>query len=176
MRKLLTIILASLLPVFCAFAQDRIGVLDRVPGHRVTFEYAYSLIQDGTEGDTVTSGQVTVQGNAFRLDGLGMEIWSDGTARWTVDRQAKEVLIEPVEGSDPLTNPALFVLNYRSWPGMLKVRSQSDSALDVEVHLDDGMVAHLRLKDIVFGEEGALSDFVFHPEDLGSGCVVTDLR
>lgn len=175
MRRIVTIFLLSLF-CFGAFAQERIGLLDRAAGKRVSFDYTYSLIQNGVEGDTVSSGKVLVQGNAFRLDGLGLELWSDGSTRWTLDRSAKELLIEPVEAGDILTNPALLVLDYREHPGLLKLRKEGPSSLDVELHLEGGLVVHLVLTGIRYDEEGPLSDFVLEQASLDKDYVVTDLR
>ena len=175
MRSLITIVVMTLL-CGSVFAQERIALLDRASGKRVSFDYSYSLIQKGVEGDVVTSGHVSVQGNAYRLDALGLEIVSDGTTRWMLDPAAKEVLIEAVDETDLLTNPALLVLDYRSHPGLLKLRAEGPDSLDVEVKLDDGMVAHLILTGIRFDEEGPLSDYVLEPASLGKDYVVTDLR
>lgn len=175
MRKLWIIFLLAL-SCLGASAQERIALLDRAAGKRVSFDYTYSLIQNGVEGDTVSTGQVLVQDNAYRLDALGLELWSDGTTRWTLDRSAKELLIEPVAEGDILTNPALLVLDYREHPGLLKVRSQGTDFIDVELRLDEGMVAHIVLRGITFNEEGPLSDFVLEQASLDKDYVVTDLR
>lgn len=175
MRRWITLFLMTLLSC-SVLAQEHIALLDKASGKRVTFAYRYSLIQKGVEGDEVTSGHVSVQGNAFRLDGLGLEILSDGATRWTMDPQAKEVLIEAVDGEDLLTNPALLVLDYRNHPGLLKLRKEGPDSLDVEVHLDENTVVHLLLSDVRFNEEGPLSDYVLEPASMGKDYVVTDLR
>ena len=175
MRRRFTLLILTLLSC-SVFAQERIALLDRASGKRVSFDYSYSLIQNGVDGEEVTSGHVSVQGNAFRLDGLGLEIRSDGTTRWTMDPAAKELLIETVDGEDLLTNPALLVLDYRRHPGLLKVRSEGPDSLDVEVHLDGRTAAHLVLTGVTFDEEGPLSDYVLEPASLGKDYVVTDLR
>ncbi len=81
--------LMSLLITAAAFAQGSIPILDRVPGHRVTFHYTYSLSKDGKPMTEVTDGDVTVEDNAFLLSGLGLEVRSDGTTRWSSDREAE---------------------------------------------------------------------------------------
>ena len=175
MRRWVTVLILTLLTC-SVFAQERIALLDKASGKRVSFAYRYFLIQDGEDGDEVTSGHVSVQGNAFRLDGLGLELWSDGSTRWTMDSVAKELLIEAVDGEDLLTNPALLVLDYRHHPGLLKVRKEGPDSLDVEVHLDERTAVHLIISGVTFNEEGPLSDYVLELASLGKDYVVTDLR
>ena len=92
MKKFVSILVLSALSL-CAFAQGNIPLLDKAQGHRVTFHYTYSLSQKGEDFAPVTQGNVTVEGNAYILQGLGMEVYSDGTTRWTLDPQAKEALV-----------------------------------------------------------------------------------
>ena len=97
--------LAAILLSLSAFAQGGIPILDRVPGHRVLFHYTYSLSQGGRPMTQVTDGDVVVEDNAYLLSGLGLEVRSDGTTRWTLDRAAEEVLIETVEKEDLFVRP-----------------------------------------------------------------------
>ena len=75
---------------------------------RISFAYTYS-----TENRTPSmtgAGSVTVQGNAFLMNGDGLEVICDGNSRWTVDRSAGEAIVETVaEGEDFSANPALFL-------------------------------------------------------------------
>ena len=52
-----------------------------------------------------------VQDNCFFLEGNGLEVWCDGSTRWTIDRISEEALVEPVDGSSEsfATNPALMI-------------------------------------------------------------------
>ena len=113
MRRFLSILFLGALSLGVR-AQEGIPLLDKVEGHRVTFHYTYSLSQKGGDFAQVTDGDVTLEGNCYKLQGLGMEVISDGTTRWTLDREAKEALVEPVEKEDLFTNPALFVASYKS--------------------------------------------------------------
>ena len=54
--------------------------------------------------------------------------------------------------------------------------SQGTDFIDVELRLDEGMVAHIVLRGITFNEEGPLSDFVLEQASLDKDYVVTDLR
>jgi hypothetical protein len=159
-----------------AFAQGSIPILDRVPGHRVQFHYTYSLSQGGKPMTQVTDGDVTVEDNAFLLSGLGLEVRSDGTTRWSIDRDAEEVLIEKVEKEDLFTNPALFISSYKGYMDKLKVNASSQSSLDVTLLLDDDTAARFVLKNIVFLDKQGKSDFPLDEKSLPESYVITDLR
>lgn len=159
-----------------AFAQGSIPILDRVPGHRVQFHYTYSLSQGGKPMTQVTDGDVTVEDNAFLLSGLGLEVRSDGTTRWSIDRDAEEVLIEKVEKEDLFTNPALFISSYKGYMDKLKVNASSQNSLDVTLLLDDDTAARFVLRDIVFLDKQGKSDFPLDEKSLPKSYVVTDLR
>ena len=168
--------LMSLLITAAAFAQGSIPILDRVPGHRVHFHYTYSLSKDGKPMTEVTDGDVTVEDNAFLLSGLGLEVRSDGTTRWSIDREAEEVLIEKVEKEDLFTNPALFISSYKGYMDRIKVNSSSKDALDVTLTLDDDTSARFVLKDIRFLDKKGKSDFPLDEKSLSKSFVITDLR
>ena len=171
MRRLI-IFICSLAVSIVAGAAVSIPLLDRMPGHRVTFDYIYTA----ADGQEVASGEVIVQGNSYKLSAMGLEIVSDGTTRWTLDRKACEVLIENVDNVDPSTNPALLVMRYRDYSDRLKVHSAGEDSLDISIALSEETVARFRLSGIVFAEEGEPGDFVLDVEGLGNGYIVTDLR
>ena len=175
MRRFLTSLMALSLTL-TAFAQGSIPILDRVPGHRVQFHYTYSLSQGGKPMTQVTDGDVTVEDNAFLLSGLGLEVRSDGTTRWSIDREAEEVLIEKVEKEDLFTNPALFISSYKGYMDKLKVNASSQNSLDVTLLLDDETAARFVLKNIVFLDKQGKSDFPLDEKSLPKSYVVTDLR
>ena len=175
MRRFLTSLMALSLTL-AAFAQGSIPILDRVPGHRVQFHYTYSLSQGGKPMTQVTDGDVTVEDNAFLLSGLGLEVRSDGTTRWSIDRDAEEVLIEKVEKEDLFTNPALFISSYKGYMDKLKVNGSSQNSLDVTLLLDDDTAARFVLKNIVFLDKQGKSDFPLDEKSLPQSYVVTDLR
>ena len=175
MRRLLASLMALSLTLG-AFAQGSIPILDRVPGHRVQFHYTYSLSQGGKPMTQVTDGDVTVEDNAYLLSGLGLEMRSDGTTRWSVDRAAEEVLIEKVEKEDILTNPALFISSYKGYMDRIKVNASSPNSLDVTLILDDDTAARFVLRNIVFLDKQGKSDFPLDEKSLPKSYVVTDLR
>ena len=156
-------------------AQGNIPLLDKVEGHRVTFHYSYSLSQKGASFTPVTEGDVTVEGNAYILQGLGMEVVSDGITRWTLDRDAKEALVEKVQKEDLFTNPALFIASYKDYLDRIKVNASTSNSLDVTLTLDDETKARFVLKDIVFGDKKGRSDFSLTEKSLPD-YLITDLR
>lgn len=165
--------------LFCAVslsAQGSIPLLDRVSGHRAVFEYRYLLSEDGKAFHEVTSGKVTVEDNAFRVTGLNLEIVSDGTTRWSMDPEAKELLIEKVEKDNIFTNPAILITSYKDHLDMIKVKSSGSDSLDAVVTFDDRVKGEFILKNVKFLPKGDKKDFTVDVKSLGSAYVVTDLR
>jgi len=174
MKRLVSILLFSL-SFWGLQAQEGIPLLDKVAGHRVHFHYTYSLSRAGAGFAPVTDGQVTVEGNAYILEGLGMKVFSDGTTRWTLDPEAKEAVVEAVQKEDLFTNPALFIGSYRNYMDKLQVNASGKDSLDVTLTLDTETQARFVLSGIVYGEEQGKSDFSMDEKSL-SGYLVTDLR
>ena len=175
MRRVLSGILLFAATVLPAAAQN-IPLLDKVPGHRVTFEYVYGYTSGGKVYDNVASGTMTVQGNAYILKGEGLEVYSDGALRWTLDRSAKEAILESVDAADVVSNPALIVSGYKEFGKSLKVNGSGSDSLDISLTLEDGTVSRFRLKKIRFAAEGPEADFKFSRSSLGGDWVITDLR
>ena len=167
--------LALCLPLF-AQTQGGIPLLDKVEGQRVRFHYTYSLSRQGGSFERITDGAVTVQGNCYVLEGLGLKVISDGSTRWTMDPDAKELVIEKVEQEDLFTNPALFISSYRAYMDRITVNSQGADAIDVTLRLDADTRARFLLKNIVFSEPQKKSDFTLDEKSLPEGYVITDLR
>ena len=117
-----------------------------------------------------------VQDNAFRMNGNGLEVWCDGTVRWTVDREGKEAVVESVgenEATRYSANPALLLSN------LDKVFVRTKSATDKfqgkkawavymkpQVNCDVAMVKLYFVSSVLEGasvivEDGTQTDFVF---------------
>ena len=175
MKRIVTGLTAILLSL-SAFAQGGISLLDRVPEHRVLFHYTYSLSQGGKPMTQITDGDVIVEDNAYRLSGLGLEVLSDGTTRWSMDRAAEEVLIETVAKEDLFTNPALFISSYKSYMDKIRVNSSTSNSLDVTLILDEETSARFVLKNIVFEPKQGKSDFTLNVKSLPDSFIITDLR
>lgn len=175
MKKWLCIAVA-VLSGLGAWAQDRIPLLDQAEGKRVSFHYTYSLSQKGADFREVTDGDVVVEGNAYTMEGLGLKVVSDGTTRWTLDAEAKELVVETVEKEDLFTNPALFITTYRQYMDKIRVNSQGRDSLDVTLELDADTRARFVLQKIHFQEPQGKSDFSMDEKSLSSSYLITDLR
>ena len=138
------LILLALLPLTAA-AQKY--TLDAVAAHlgtdRISLQYACTIAQPAP---VQLSGDLLIQGDCYRAIGNGMEIYCDGTTRWTVDPESKEVYIETAGGIEELV----------PWQDNLEDLSLTD-------------VRYLPLSD-------DLSPFCFDTEALDASWVVTDLR
>jgi hypothetical protein len=138
-------LLAGLLLTFAAGAQTR--QLSEVAAHlqtdRISLRYACTVTQDTP---VKLSGVLLIQGECYRAIGNGLEIYCDGTTRWTADPASKEVYIEAAEGLEELL----------AWRDSL-----------TELTLTE--VEYLPLSD-------DLSAFRFDTAALDDSWVVTDLR
>lgn len=143
MKKWILTLLA-LLPLTAA-AQKY--TLDTVAAHldtdRISLHYACTIAQPAP---VQLSGELLVQGDCYRAKGNGMEIYCNGTIRWTVDPESKEVYIETAGGIEELV----------PWQDNLEDLSLTD-------------VRYLPLSD-------DLSPFSFDTAALDASWVVTDLR
>jgi len=107
--KRLIIVLASLAFAAAAAGQDMLSsISSALSSSRVDFDYSYTV---KSSVDIKGSGHVSLQGDAFRMTGDGLEVVCDGKVRWTVDKAAKECYIEAVDGgaADYEANPALMI-------------------------------------------------------------------
>jgi len=118
MRKTVIIVLAILACGLDTGAKSKTlrDFIDKVSSSLVSFDYSYSMKTLKSNSRMTGSGNVKVQGNAFMMDGNGLEIWCDGKTRWTVDRLAEEALVEYVDdsGDSYATNPALMITSVDS--------------------------------------------------------------
>ena len=110
MKRFVTILLAF--SALTSFAQGSVDdFFAKVGDSQVSFSYTFSVnAQTKIQG----SGALTVQDNAFKMSGNGLEVWCDGTSRWTVDASGKEAVIESVEENEATrysANPALLLSN-----------------------------------------------------------------
>ena len=104
--KRLALIAASLL--LCAFAWGQKGIDDVIAllqsGQTVSCNYSYTL-----RGDVPAkgSGTAVICGTAYHISEGGLDTWCDGSSVWTVDAEAKEVVISE-GGNSILANPAAY--------------------------------------------------------------------
>ncbi|MBO6082880.1 MAG: outer membrane lipoprotein carrier protein LolA [Bacteroidales bacterium] len=204
MKKFLLSTLVVLAAGLTAAAQQPFRDFARaVSASCVTFDYAFESLRDGVK--FTGNGSAAVQGEAFRMDGNGLAILSDGETRWTADDESKELIIEPVDGTatDFISNPALLVsaaeksfdlkstgkatfkgksmtscvLQPRTASGIreLALYFSGESLEGVRVTLEDGTVTDFEISGLKFSAPGPLDGFRFKKE-IGKDWIVTDLR
>lgn len=144
MKKILLSLLV-LLPL--AAAGQSAQQLEQIAAHlatdRISLHYDCVFTQ---EAPLHLTGVLLIQDDCYRAKGNGMEIYCDGSSRWTVDPASKEVYIETAEGLEELL----------SW---------RDSLTELKI---------TEVKYLPREED--LSVFRFDTASLDSSWVVTDLR
>ena len=144
MKKWLLPLLAALLPLSLAAQEQQLSdIASHLGANRVSLHYDCVFTQDAPVHLT---GVLTIQAPCYRAVGNGMEIYNDGTTRWTVDPESKEVYVEEAEGLEELI----------AW---------QESLTDLKIT----EVKYLPLQE-------DLSEFRFDTAALDASWVVTDLR
>lgn len=143
MKKWILPLLALLLPLAAAAQPQLAEIAAHLQSERVSLHYDCTYTEDTP---VKLSGDLVIQGDCYLAKGNGVEIYSDGATRWTVDPASKEVYIEPADGLAEL-------VAYRDSLAELKITGLKYLPL-----LDD------------------LSAFRFDAASLDSSWVVTDLR
>lgn len=139
MKKLAIAFLFSFL-CLSAGAQDLETIRKKLDVSRVRVNYSFVMQK------VHCNGTITVQVPCFKASGNGIDVYSDGITRWTVDPESKEVYIENAEGPDDY---AKYLLDIED----LKLSDLVSTPIS-----DD------------------LSMFVFDVSKLDGSWVVTDLR
>lgn len=201
--------LVSIISVFVFLLQaDADSVLkaftDKVSESLVAFDYSFvSKLENGAA--MTGSGSATVSGDMFSIRGNGLEIVCDGRTRWTMDTEAKEVIVETVSGNgaDYLANPALLLSHsgeafeaVSSGDGRFKGRSahvtrlrpvtetgvgglamyfSGEELIGVEVTAEDGTVTEFAISNLTFSSL-VRDESGFRPGRFPEDWVVTDLR
>lgn len=139
MKRSVIIVILSL---FClaAGAQDLDAVRKKLDVSRVRVNYSFVMQK------VHCSGTITVQIPCFKASGNGIDVYSDGISRWTVDPESKEVYIENAEGPDDYLKYLLDIED-------LKLSDLVSSPISDDLEM-----------------------FVFDVSKLDSSWVVTDLR
>ena len=206
MKRIFLTLLAVLACALTVRAQDSSALealAQTLSSGEVRFHYTFEV-----KGDVPVkgSGAVSLLGDAYRIIGNEMEIWCNGTTRWTVDRNAREAYVETVEkeSTDYLANPATLL---GALTRVFEVRTVSDVTLggkklksiqmspsvgdtglrDVSLYLNGSIPERV----IITVEDGTQTlfrisgftaveksdaDYIFDIASLGSDYVVTDLR
>ena len=136
-------LLLSLTAAAQVSSQQVAEIAAHLDNSRISMRYACTFTQDTP---LKLSGTLTIQGECYRAQGNGMEIYCDGVTRWTVDPEAKEVYVETSGGLEEL-------LLYRDSLTELKLSEVKYQPLSED-----------------------LSAFVFDTAALDPSWIITDLR
>lgn len=169
MKKTALILLSAVLAQ-ALMAQDSTASLRQLlEGSRVSFKYALTT-QDKVQ--VRSDGSALIDGECYRITGNGLDIFCDGTTKWTVDTDAKEVYLESSDGTrEFLANPAAWLEQVHNLTVGEKVVSGvfRDPAQGTEISF--------RFTSITGSpQSGTTEGFTFDTSSLGPGWVVTDLR
>ena len=115
---------------------------------RISFHFSFMMETD--LAPIKCEGDALAQGNCYRVNALGLEYYCDGTTRWTVDRESKEVYVESTTGVEE------FLVNPEKYLGAMR-------------NLD-----YSGLQQLPYSEDTAA--FSFDTSALDASWVVTDLR
>ena len=164
MKKILTLLLIAF-----SIPQAQEGVaflINLVLNNRVSFSYSVSS-QDGSK--LRMEGTAVIDGDCYRTNGNGLEIYCDGKTKWTVDRAAKELYIEESEGTrEYLEKVGALEQSFK----YLKIGESSVSGTYIS-----GDSYSFSMTSIVSSPlSGSTEGFSFDTSALGGDWVITDLR
>lgn len=200
------ILIASLLSLLCLAGSAQNAVtrfVARTDTSRLSLDYSFTVF-----GKTriMGSGTAMVQGNAFKVEGGGLDIYCNGTDRWIVDEVEQEVAIEPVgpELSDASSNPVALIgaINelFNIGPmqsgtfqkkqaqysiltpradldlSLMKLYFKGDLLIGIIVTMSDDSLTEIAVSNLKFSPKEDKSDFVFDTGKLDASWMVNDLR
>ena len=96
MRRFFYILVAFAVSVTAAAQNSVESLRAMLDSNRVSFKYTISAKDRPQIG---TSGTMLIDGDCYHMSTKGADIWCDGTTKWTVDSEAKEVYIESSTGT-----------------------------------------------------------------------------
>ena len=137
-------------------------------GNRVSFSYALTTQE---KVPIKTDGTALIDGECYRITGNGLDIYCDGSTKWTVDTQAKEVYLEPSDGTQE------FLANPSAWLGQVHNLTVGEKVVSGVFRDPAGAEISFRFTSITSSpQSGTTTGFTFDTSSLGSGWVITDLR
>lgn len=168
MKKFLTISIL-LLAGLTVFAQDPVAMLrEKLEKGRVTLDYRYDINGQVPFGG---SGTVTIQGYCYHSVGDGLETWCNGSTKWTIDIDAKEVYVEAAEGAEEIENIVETYLAH-----ITDVNGDAKGLTGTFVNPSDGTKVNIKLSNIKYGPvSGGKKDFTFNTTRLDDSWFITTL-
>lgn len=170
----------------------------------LSFKYGYEAVKGNIR--MTGEGNVCIQGCAYMLEVDGISFYCDGETRWTVDGNAKEVVIESVGGlaEDIYSNPVLLVVRaddmfVRDFESTAVFNGESlrqvtlrprlgTALLSVSLYFkglllrgaaasaEDGTDTVIYVRDLKEDTKKPLASFRFDDKGLDASWVITDLR
>ena len=119
MKRLIVLLFVfNTLVVFSQTDQKAKSILDQVSQktkayQSITVDFLFIMDNAEVELHEVSKGKILIQGNAYKLNFSGYEIFSDGTTQWTYVKDANEVNISDASNADEsVINPATIFTIY----------------------------------------------------------------
>ena len=168
-RQTLTILLLAAVLVPAAAQTDASALLRKLQGKRVSFDFS---LNTADKVSVKHSGNAVVEGACYHIVDNGLELWCDGTSRWTVDSSAKEVYIEPKgQEEEMLVSPSRLLSNVKD------LVTGSTTASGKYTGEGPGKGATFVLTSIkTSSPKGDPSEFAFDVSALDKSWIITDLR
>ncbi|MBO6169752.1 MAG: hypothetical protein J6O51_07240 [Bacteroidales bacterium] len=169
MKRFLLILALCAATLTAAAQSGAQALLKRIEGKRVSFDYSLTTAE---KVPVKHSGSAVIEGNCYRIDDNGMEIWCNGKTRWTVDNVAREVYIEaPGSEAELLISPEKLLGNVKN------LVAGGTSASGQYTGEGPGKDATFVLTSIKTSEpKGDRAEFTFSTSSLKAPWVITDLR
>lgn len=163
--KRASLIAASIL--LCTFAwgqktlDDVIALLQS--GQTVACSYSYTV-----RGDVPVkgSGSAVIRGSAYHISEGGLDTWCDGETVWTVDAEAKEIVVSE-GGNSILANPG-------AWRSIVKDLRFDGRSLSCTIDVQGSELAFKAAGITV--SPASEESFAFPTAGLDKAWIITDLR
>ena len=158
------LLLSVLLPTaYLAAAELPAYLSQMIASSCVSADFSYVA-----EGQTKVSGEgrITVQDSCYVLDLNLMQVYCDGSRRWTVDPAGKEVCIEKAPGS---------VKGAIAGYGIESFHKLSTGGLKTTVTSGGGTRIRLDVPALKEGSKQPISLFRFDTSSLDGSWIITDL-
>ena len=148
MRRLILTFTCFFISLGAAIAQDsRLeNIVAMVQTNRVSASVECKAFVAESSTPVTIKADILAQGDCYYAESFGYRIYCNGTTRWTVDSENKEVYIEKAGGIMELADFIHMVED-------LQIKKLQQSALSED-----------------------LSAFIFNTEGLGKEWIITDLR
>lgn len=172
-------VLAFALMTFSASAQEDGGsqFRRRIEGKRVDMTLAWSAKVSGKTyaGD----GRLSWKDGHFVFSNDEVQIYNDGRSLTSVSQAGREVVVQPSDNTDFLSEPAVLASLLGLDPakaGIVMRYSGNGDLSGADITLKNGTSVRVNVVSMTVGGPSDDGDFAFDVDALDSSWVVTDLR